>query len=146
MNNVTPLLLTAYEKYGSVGMEEYIECFIDENLDTDEINLSDYSEYLANNYPDDCFYSMEEFDNIMSGYEPWEIARACFYGEFRPCDDYFKFNGHGNLESFDEWKIRKDAADDTNFLKWYISENNLVDEEEAQKIIDECNSLIRQGY
>ncbi len=54
------------------------------------------------NNMDDYIYSMEEFDEIMNGMTPWEVARACFYGhEFCPAHDYFRFNGYANLESFD---------------------------------------------
>ena len=50
---------------------------------------------------DDYIYFMDSFDEIMDGMTPWEIARAAFYGNrFNPCDDYFYFNGYGNLESF----------------------------------------------
>lgn len=61
---------------------------------------------LHNNYceacnrMDDYIYFMDDFDEMMSGMKPWEIARSAFYGtRFNPCDDYFYFNGYGNLES-----------------------------------------------
>lgn len=108
------LLLTSYERFGCVGMDEYKEMFIDE-MDKDEISLSDYSEYLRENYPDNDFFPMESFDEIMDGTDPWKIARSCFYGDFRPCDDWFRFNGYGNLESMDEWKIRKEMESDRDF-------------------------------
>lgn len=56
----------------------------------------------ATNNMDDCIYSMDDFDEIMGGESPLEIARKCFYGhEFNPNHDYFRFNGYANLESFD---------------------------------------------
>lgn len=73
-----------------------------EGLDTDEI-VRVHNEYCENcNSMDDYIYSMSDFDEIMEGQSPWEIARACFYGdEFCPAHDYFRFNGYANLESFD---------------------------------------------
>ncbi len=51
---------------------------------------------------DDYIYRMEEFDEIMDGSTPWEVARAAYYsGKFCPAHDYFWFNGYGNLESAD---------------------------------------------
>ena len=71
------------------------------NMDINDL-VNIHNEYCdAANYPDNRIYSMEEFDELMSGSTPWEIARSAFYGDFRPCDDYFYFNGYGNLASFD---------------------------------------------
>lgn len=58
-----------------------------------------WNEYAYDNCPDDYIYSMDEFDEINSNVSPWEIARSCFYGDFRPCDDYFYYNGYGNFAS-----------------------------------------------
>lgn len=148
MKNNLSILLTAYETYGSVSMDEFIEMFIDEELEIDGDNmLSDYNEYLSEkNYYDDCIYSMNDFDEIMSGYEPWEIARSCFYGDFKPCDDYFRFNGYGNLESLDSWEVEKEIKEDRDFLRWYIEKNDLIDEDEAEEIINEANELIEKGW
>ena len=62
-----------------------------------------WNEYTdATNNPDDRIYSMDEFDEIFSDVKPWEIARACFYSRrFNPSDDWFWFNGYGNVESAD---------------------------------------------
>ena len=48
---------------------------------------------------DDAIYSMDNFDELLGGKEPWEIVRAAYYGEFCPTDSYFRFNVYGNLES-----------------------------------------------
>lgn len=49
------LMLTAYERYGSVGMSEYKEMLIDE-LEIDKSMISDYNEY-----------------RIENGYEPYMV-------------------------------------------------------------------------
>ena len=71
-------------------------------------NLSDYELLnLYNTYCEtvDCYddeiYDMDCFDEILYDMKPWEVARACFYGDFRPCDKFFRFNSYGNLESMD---------------------------------------------
>ncbi len=65
--------------------------------------VSVHNEYCeANSDMDNYIYSMEEFDEILSGYTPWEVARACYYsGKFCPAHDYFWYNGYGNLVSDD---------------------------------------------
>lgn len=50
---------------------------------------------------DDAIYSMDDFDELLCGREPWDIARMAYYGEFCPTDSYFRFNVYGNLESTD---------------------------------------------
>ena len=80
-------------------------------LSTSEL-VAIHNEYCDRaKYPDDTVYSMNDFDEIMEGFKPWEVARAAFYGDFRPCDDYFRFNGYGNLVSFDWWEDENSGID-----------------------------------
>lgn len=51
---------------------------------------------------DDAIYPMDDFNELLYGREPWEIARAAYYGEFCPADRYFRFNVYMNLESTDD--------------------------------------------
>lgn len=51
---------------------------------------------------DDAIYPMDDFNELLYGREPWEIARAAYYGEFCPADSYFRFNVYANLESTDD--------------------------------------------
>ena len=60
-----------------------------------------WNEYQNEAYYDDYIYDMEEFDEVMNGDEPIKIANKIYYGDFRPNDEYFCFNGYGNLKSFD---------------------------------------------
>ena len=55
------------------------------------------------------FISMDFFDDYMEGQEPSWIANRIFYGDFNPNDEYFIFNGSGNLESYDEWEANKEC-------------------------------------
>ena len=67
------------------------------NLDLDE--LVSCCSYLDG---DNAIYSMDDFDEILYGRTPWEIARAAYYGEFCPVDSYFRLNVYANLESTDD--------------------------------------------
>lgn len=70
---------------------------------SDREKVDIWNEYTdAANNPDDRIYSIDEFDELFSDVKPWEIARACFYSQrFNPSDDWFWFNGYGNVESAD---------------------------------------------
>lgn len=75
---------------------EQIKDIID-NYDLDE--LVSCCSYLDG---DNAIYPMSSFDDILCGFEPWEITRAAYYGEFCPADSYFRFNVYANLESTDD--------------------------------------------
>lgn len=49
---------------------------------------------------DDMVYQMYQLDETMENDSPTEIALRIFHGDFNPNDDYFCFNGYGNLVSF----------------------------------------------
>lgn len=84
-----------------------------EEMNPEELLMLHNNYCEACNYMDDYIYFMDDFDEIMSGMKPWEIARAAFYGErFNPCDDYFYFNAYGNLESL---RCAEDADDEVIF-------------------------------
>ena len=40
-----------------------------------------------------------EFNELLDGLTPWEIARSIFYGDFNPCHSYWRYDAYGNLES-----------------------------------------------
>lgn len=87
-----------------------------ENLsDRDLINLHNEWCYDNNNY-DDEIIEMERFDEICDGMKPIDIATSIAYGGgFNPNDDYFHFNGYGNLESLSDLGSEiypSDIADD----------------------------------
>ena len=67
---------------------------------------------------DDAIYPMDEFNELLYGREPWEIARAAYYGEFCPADSYFRFNVYANLESTDDPLY--EGWIDTNTLAEYV--------------------------
>jgi hypothetical protein len=65
---------------------------------------------------DDCFeettyYDMNEFDELMSGRTPSEIAQMIFFGDFNPNKAYFRFDAFGNLESADWPTVVTEAED-----------------------------------
>lgn len=94
-----------------------------------------YKEYTnqAQLYDDEIF-DMEEFDEIMSGSTPTDIAQKIFYGNFRPNDNYFRFDGYANLESID-WL--KDEIDLDEIADYIIDNENSLGNSEIQEILDE---------
>lgn len=66
---------------------------------------------------DGCFdyasyYDMDEFDALMSNYNPMQIAQMIYFGDdFNPNDEYFRFNAYGNLESANWGDVVAEAED-----------------------------------
>ena len=81
-------------------------------------------------------YNMDDFNEIMEGYTPTELAQRIFFGDFNINDDYFYFNGYGNLESITEYDMEGhfemiiDEIIDSmiyNYNDLYIDNDNLND-------------------
>ena len=81
-------------------------------------------------------YNMCDFDVMMEGYTPTELAQRIYFGDFNPNDDYFYFNGYANLESINEWEMEGhfemiiDEIVDSmlyNYNDLYIDNDNLND-------------------
>lgn len=118
--------------------EERIRELIDNMSENEAMRL--WNEYCDNdNRMDDCIYSMNDFDEIFSGYEPWEVARTCYYsGNFCPAHDFFWLNGYGNAESSDFPSMDSKSPFYIDELVSYIMDNETsLYNDEIQEILDE---------
>ena len=109
-----------------------------EDMDRGDL-VSLYNDYASeNNYEE--IYDMNEFDDILADDVPSEVARKCFYGDFNPSHDYFKFNGYANLESTD---YPEDSWIDKDELAGFIFDEKdgsyYEFDDKIQEVIDEYN-------
>ena len=87
-------------------------------------NLDEYQQLsVYNEYAYACGYepiiSMDEFDGVMRGYEPMQVALCMHFGNFNPTHKWFRFDGYANLESeyfLNEWL---DDATIGDLATWY---------------------------
>ena len=96
-------------------------------------NSLEYLEYWDND---------EEFFNTFFYNNPMEAVRASYYGDYNYCDDYVRFNGYGNLESFNDYKLEKE-------YKYYIDEivKSLIEHYQEISICDnELNNLVEKYF
>lgn len=141
------ILLTQYERVGSVGMEEVKELWADEYFEPADY-LSEYNEYLAEQGYDG-YFQFDELDELLEGYSPIDIIRMWHFGDNNNSfmDEYFTFNGYGNIRTCTEYEVIQEIKEDPDFYSWLVDNNYIeIDEEEAQEIIEEANELIKQGY
>lgn len=57
------------------------------------------------------YYEMDQFNDFMHGHEPEFIAHRIYFGDFNPMDDYFSFDGYGNLISLSSFDLDGELSD-----------------------------------
>lgn len=112
--------------------------------DFDEM-IEDYGfEYLSEKDPDSEPYSMDEFNELTSyADDPLEAITRAFYGgrygfkndSFNPNDEYFAYNGYGNLISIKDYDINdylKEHIDESYFYDWCVEEGYFESKEDDE--------------
>ena len=91
----------------------------------------DFLEYFDND---------EEFFNTFFYNNPTEAVRSAYYGDYNYCDNYVRFNGYGNLESFNDYDLEKEYKeyidDITKSLIEHYQQISICDDE-LIKLIEE---------
>ena len=85
-------------------IKNYLLNHVDEIRDiVIEINSIDNSlEYL------EYYENDNEFFNMFFPNNPTEAVRSAYYGDYNYCDEYVRFNGYGNLVSFNDYDLEKE--------------------------------------
>ena len=97
---------------------------------------NDYLDYL------DVYDNDEEFFNMFFEGKPAELARAIYYGDFNYNDEYIKFNGYGNLETFSEYEYEELLEENIE----EITENLIVYAEYISMDNEELDDLLSQYF
>lgn len=114
--------------------EEVLEMLRDMDNELIEIHNA-YCE--KNNSADDKIYSMGMLNEAYYGKDPLDILLDAYNGAFNPNDNWFRWNGYGNLEStnrpIDDW-IDIDIDD----IADYIVENDEdLNSKDIRDLLDE---------
>lgn len=137
-------LLTPYERLGNIDLEAYaidevIRPYL-ESLDTSAL-VEAYNDYANEN----CYEPYHENDeDLFTDMEPLEAVRCTYYGNYRFMDTYAQFNGYGNIDTFDAYKVEKEILSDSDFLYW-VYKNYYFDDEEDEREAEALN-LVKMGY
>lgn len=91
--------------------------------------------YKVNNFDDEIF-TIDMFDEILQGSEPWDIATKVFFGDFNPSYEYFKFNAYGNIKSLCKWELYQ-VIDISEIVDYIIKNNCYFDNDEILYILDD---------
>ena len=87
----------------------------------------------AANCIDNCIYAMDEMEEILDGVDKWELARMVQFGDFDCTNDFWGFNGYGNLVSYNAWELPVYAEDIADYI---LSEEDSLGNDEIQEILD----------
>lgn len=92
--------------------EEAIRNYVEHLMGDDLAVLLQHMNAYDGCFEESTYYDMDEFDELMSNYNPMQIAQMIYFGDdFNPNDDYFRFNAYGNLESADWRDVVAEAED-----------------------------------
>jgi len=141
------MLLTAYERFGSLSEADLVEMLCDEFEVTEDI-ISDYNEYLlTNSYYSDVVRSLVDLEDEIKGMDPAETFRLGYSSkeQFSWNDDYYCYDGYNNLVSYNTTRLLAKIADNDDFKKWYIREN-ILDDLDVDEILTVANDLVKEGY
>ena len=105
--------ITDYESCFKINEYDNIDNLIEKaNLVEEFTDELDMLEYILDNYSDRGYHNLlvfEDLEDMLYGYEPTEVARMVFFGNIQNFgDDYFRFNGYGNIESLNQWQYEKE--------------------------------------
>lgn len=96
--------------------QRMIELLQEFDNDTLVILHNEYCQKI-NNF-DDEIYTIDMFDEIMQGLDPFTLACRVAYGDFNGGYEYFKFNGYGNIQSICKYELYRyiDVVDIARYI------------------------------
>ena len=112
--------------------EKLIDCI---NSTGVEEKIALHNSYCdAANCMDDCIYTMDDMEEVLDGVDKWELVRMIRFGDFDFTQDFWGFNGYGNLVSYNAWELPIYAEDIADYI---LSEEDSLGNDEIQEILDE---------
>lgn len=139
-------MLTAYEMWGLIDVKQYaideiITPYLD-GLDADEL-ISAYNEFTDEN-GSEPYYNNDDLLELFCGMDPMEAVRCTYYGNYNLMDEYAKFNGYGNIDTYRASQVRENIMNEDEFLSWVHANYYYDDEEEKRE--SAALELVRKGY
>jgi hypothetical protein len=111
-------------------MKEILKDYLQGLSDDNKISIHNETMQEINYYDDEIHYNDDDFFNTYFENKPLEAVRSAKYGDYNYVDEYVRFNGYGNLESFTGYNL-----DD------YILYDEIIDH-----MVDEENYDILESY
>lgn len=103
----------------------------------DDSTVDMWNQYCSEvNYDDDVIYSLDEWtiNDMCYMKKPWDILR-CLDGAFNINDDWFYYNGYGNIVSTDDIFDMVELGDLADYI---IDEENDLGNSDIKDILEEA--------
>ena len=113
--------ITDYEACFKINEYDNIDNLIEKASLVEEFSDElDMLEYILDNYSDREYHNLlvfDDLDEMLQGYDPSTVASMVFFGNIQNFnDDYFRFDGYGNIESLNQWEYERELLDLENEL------------------------------
>lgn len=106
----------------------------------DDSTVDMWNQYCSEvNYTDDMIYPLDEWtiNDIFYMKKPWDILK-CLDGAFNLNDDWFYYNGYGNVVSTDDIDDISDLVDLDDLTDYIIDEENDLGNSDIKDILEEA--------
>ena len=108
--------ITDYESCFKINEYDNIDNLIEKASLIEEFSDElDMLEYILDNYSEREYHNLLVFDNLdemLQGHEPSTVAGMVFFGNIQNfSDDYFRFDGYGNIESLNRYQYERELLD-----------------------------------
>lgn len=137
-------LHTDYDAVQKAFINEVVYSDLD-NSDYIEV-IDKYNEYLSESGYEEYFENDDVYLNELVS-EPSELMRMALHGDYRYHDEYCQINGYGNLDSFSDYQIVREALKDNEFLEYVFYNDYIYDfevlENDAKKAYQE---FLKEGF
>ena len=87
----------------------------------------------AANCMDECIYGMNDLEEILDGVDKWELVRMVQFGDFDCTEEFWGFNGYGNLVSYNAQELPVYAEDIADYVLW---KEDSLGNDEIKEILD----------
>ena len=117
--------------------EKLVREYLLENMDQLQQIVSELNSWNGCLDSLDINENNEEFFEMMFPNKPMEAVSAAHYGNYNYTDEYVRFNGYGNLESFDERTYEEELKDSIDEII-----DNLIEYQSHLYLSDELEELL----
>ena len=138
------LLLTAYERFGSLSESDLVEMLADELEITLDI-IPFFNDWCAEMHYNDALYPLADFEYELKNMTGAEAFRLAYSSKFSWNDDYYAWTGDGNVKTYSESAALAEIADNDDFKRAYV-ESVILDDLDVSEILAAANQLVKAGY
>lgn len=84
-------------------------------------SLDEIEDTIQERITENEIFNMDEFEDVFRDYTPIQLATVIHFGEYNPSDDYFTFDGYGNIKTLNKFEYRDLIADiESDVLSEYL--------------------------